>query len=64
MLKQCKWELKQQTKGNCVRCGKRRDCKSKRFCLKCLIKKRILERTRRGYRPWKLGGQGKPPYEF
>lgn len=47
--------------GLCGRCGKKRDCASKRYCEACAKQYQMRMRARTGSKPWRPGGPGRPP---
>lgn len=49
-------------KGKCQNCGSR-PLFTPSSCKRCLRKRRKANRVRCGFRPWKVGGLGRPPQE-
>jgi hypothetical protein len=50
--------------GCCAFCGENRDAGSVRYCTFHLRQQRQRQRERRGNKPYKVGGRGKPPAEM
>jgi hypothetical protein len=46
--------------GCCVWCPSKVGA-SASLCNRCLVRKRLYERGRKGYRPWREGSRGTPP---
>lgn len=61
MSRQSEWQKRQVELGNCRQCGLPRDGPSIAFCVDCLVKQRILQRTRLGYKKQVNGQVGRPP---
>jgi len=56
-----KWDEKAIASGKCVRCGATRGSYA-RVCDPCAIRMRLYCRKRKGCKPWKKGGRGRPPF--
>lgn len=54
-------EQRRVADGLCGRCGKPRDCESKRYCERCAKDLQVRMRERTGSKPWRPGGPGRPP---
>lgn len=64
MTRQAEWQKRKLAEGLCSRCGKRPLGMKSGFCDPCGLRVRILDRTRRGNKPWRKGFPGRPPFKI
>src|ERR1019366_10463181 len=57
-----KYMVARYREGKCINCGQsRRDSPFLRLCEPCGETRKKHRRAVRGFKPWKLGGRGRPP---
>lgn len=61
--RQLLWQRLRIAKGLCPQCAREALLPDRGIGLKCLIKRRKLERERKGWKPWREGKAGRPPLE-
>ena len=61
LSRQRAWQLDRISRGLCEKCGRERSGLSHVFCDSCAEKARLYYRGKGGFKPWKEGGEGKPP---